>query len=476
MVEKVLKYIEEFGLLTEGDRVVAGVSGGADSVCLLFMLMEIRNTIPIEIMVVHVEHGMRGEESLEDARYVEKLCGDHGIAYKQYSVNIAEIAKKEKLSLEEAGRAARYQAFEQTLADWEGSRIAIAHNRNDNAETVLFNLFRGTGIKGLCGIPPKRDSIIRPLLCLSRTEIEEYLKKRRISYQSDYTNFEDEYTRNKIRLNIIPYVEENINKRVLDHISDASKYLRQAEEFIEKNARKAYEACVQERPGSNSIDAEQFGSMDRIIQEYIIRICIGRIAGNLKNMSGTHIRDVIGLGKRQVGKRVSLPGGLIARRGYHEIYIEKTEGTREPEGRAGKGAFIQEQVAVTDVEIPGKYRFEELGMELEFLLLNREENQQIPEKTYTKWFDYDKIKVNLQLRTRRTGDFLQVNSQGAQKKLKAYFIDKKIPGEDRDRILLLADGPHILWVIGHRISEAYKVTDTTKKILCVRVNGGKNNV
>ncbi|WP_091236892.1 tRNA lysidine(34) synthetase TilS [Anaerobium acetethylicum] len=477
MVNKVLSYIREFGLLEAGDRVVTGVSGGADSVCLLFMLLEISRKIPIEIFVVHVEHGMRGDESLEDAKFVETLCSENGIGYRLFSVNINETSKKEKISLEEAGRIARYDAFSQIVSEWGGSRIAVAHNRNDNAETVLLNLFRGTGVKGLCGIPPKRGNIIRPLLCLTRAEIEAYLSERKISYRSDYTNFEDDYTRNKIRLNILPYVEETINSRALDHISEASKYLRQAEEFIEKNALAAYDRCVVEEPSGNVIMLEAFEQQETIIQEYIMRMSIEKVLNRLKNISGRNIEDVLGLKGRQVGRYVTLPDGLIARRGYNEIFIEKKpEGL--PQARHGRQKAAGERVPEVQIEVlvPGTCRCESLGMDIEFSLITRAENQQIPEKTYTKWFDYDKIKFNLQLRTRKSGDYIQVNSVGARKKLKAYLIDEKIPAEERDRILLLADGSHILWVFGHRISEAYKVTEETKRILIVRINGGKENV
>ena len=192
MIQKILKFITENDMLKANDRVIVGVSGGADSVCLLFTLMEIRREIPLTLAAVHVEHGIRGEDAKEDARYVQRLCQEYDIPFRKYCYRVAEIARERKQSVEEAGRELRYQAFEEACREYHANKIAVAHHMDDDAETVLLNLFRGSGLKGLAGIPAVRGKIIRPLLCVSRQEIEQYLTEHGIAYRTDATNLTEE--------------------------------------------------------------------------------------------------------------------------------------------------------------------------------------------------------------------------------------------------------------------------------------------
>ena len=210
MIEKVRKYIKQYDMLMPGDTVVAGVSGGADSLCLLFMLKEFAKEMPLQLAVVHVNHGIR-EEATEDAAYVKQICEELDVPFFLKEADVEGIAKSQGISTEEAGRNVRYEAFSEVLGEhFTAGKIAVAHNANDRAETMLFHLFRGTGLTGLSGIKPVRGQIIRPLLCLSREEIEQYLVKKEIAFCIDRTNNEDTYTRNKIRHHILPFAEENI--------------------------------------------------------------------------------------------------------------------------------------------------------------------------------------------------------------------------------------------------------------------------
>ena len=222
--EKVFAYIREHHMLQAGDRVVAGVSGGADSVCLLFLLLEWQKEVPTDIAVVHVDHGIRAEAG-EDARYVEQLCEERGIPFFLTRAEVRNRARMEKISEEEAGRRTRYEAFEKAAKEWGATKIAVAHNSNDRSETQLFHLFRGSGIRGLASIMPVRDRIIRPLLCLERWEIEKFLQQRGIVYCKDATNEEDDYTRNRIRHHILPYAEQNIVKGCVAHMNQTAELL-----------------------------------------------------------------------------------------------------------------------------------------------------------------------------------------------------------------------------------------------------------
>ena len=215
-------------MLQPGDRVVAGVSGGADSVCLLFLLLEWRREFPLDIAVVHVNHGIRPEAG-EDARYVEKLCGEHKIPFFLTEADVRQRSILEKCSEEEAGRRTRYEAFDKAAEEWGATKIAVAHNSNDRSETQLFHLFRGSGIRGLASILPVRGRIIRPILCLERWEIEDFLTQQGIFYCKDATNDEDDYTRNRIRHHILPYAEQNIARGCVAHMNQTAELLAETE-------------------------------------------------------------------------------------------------------------------------------------------------------------------------------------------------------------------------------------------------------
>jgi tRNA(Ile)-lysidine synthase len=231
MMEKVFKYIREKGLIKKNDHIIAGVSGGADSVCLLLLLIEMKREWNLKIHVVHVHHGIGGKEADEDAAFVEKLCKEKQLSFSCHYVDIPKVSQTEGISCEEAGRQERYRIFNQVMKEKTAYKIAVAHNLNDNSETILWNLFRGTHIKGLGGIAPENGVLIRPILCLTREEIEEWLEEKEIDYRKDSTNDQEIYTRNRIRKNILKEARENINFRSLEHIAGAGEALREIEEY-----------------------------------------------------------------------------------------------------------------------------------------------------------------------------------------------------------------------------------------------------
>ncbi len=461
MVNNVLQFIREKEMLLPNDRVIVGVSGGADSVCLLDILIQIKEVIPITIYVVHIEHGIRGEDSIKDAEYVKLLAVRNQLEFKMFSYDVLAHAYKNGLGTEEMARILRYQAFEIARKEFHCNKIAVAHNKNDNAETLLLHLFRGSGLKGLSAIMPVRDHIIRPLLCVERCEIEDYLKLRQIDYCTDYTNFEDDYTRNKIRLNVLSYVKENINQKVISHVDMASRIIYEAWEFLEEETYKVYSTCVESKDKEELIKISKLNYVSDILKKNIIRKCIENVSKSLKDITNIHVELILSLQTQQVGKLVHLPYGIVAKRGYEEIIITTEKYSNIP---------VKESILI---QVPGVYYFN--GLQFIFSLEEKEKNQIIPENRYTKWFDYDKIGNGLLLRTRETGDYFVVNLSGGTKKLKSYFIDEKIEREKRDGIPVLCDKNHVIWAIGYRISEAYKVKEDTKKILRVQVNGGNDN-
>lgn len=464
MIDRVTEFIETHKMLNENDKVIVGVSGGADSVCLLFMLTEIKKKLPVELIAVYVEHGLRGLESEADGQFVEELCRSWQIQFERYQYQAGKIARERKLSVEEAGREIRYQAFGKALKKYHADKIAVAHNKNDQGETILMNLFRGSGLKGIGGITPVRDSVIRPLLCLTRMEIEQVLEQEKIPYRIDSSNNEDYYTRNKVRMHIIPYVEKEINNKAVEHLARSSAQMQCIESYLQRQAEAARREVSKKSDGVIKINCRDFLVLDPVIQGYLLYQSVEEITGARKDIQAIHIETLHRLMTKQVGSSIDLPYQCYAEKKYEEVWLVRKTEPKET------------QPVSIDVKVPGICEIERLDTRIYFSIENAGKVPDIEGKIYTKCFNCDIINGNLQIRTRKSGDYLVVNKDGGRKKLKDYFIDCKIPKEQRDEILLLADGSHILWIIGGRISEAYKVTRDTTKILRVRMDGGSTNV
>lgn len=482
MMKKVLEYQRQLGLIADGDRIVAGFSGGADSVCLLLVLEELKKQYDFSFCAVHVEHGIRGEESEADAVFAEVFCQERGIPFYLYHVNAPDKAKMEGISLEEAARKLRYECFERAQAAYGGTKVAVAHHGDDNAETMLFHMIRGTGIHGMTGIPPEREQIIRPLLCVTRAEIEAFLARQQVSYCVDSTNADVAYSRNRIRSQVMPQLLK-INPRAVEHMTSLSQQVEELYDYVSRSAWEAGKDSLKilcdgiwltadgltdfmATPAEIRIAKGHVAAMEPVLQKEFLHQVLGMAAGSKKDIGAVHVEALRQLFFAETSKQSSLPYGLMATVGYEDVVLVKgqgkhktIEGTPEPPiCHKSLEDILKEWVALPNgLRVTGKI-FDFDG-----------DLEKIPEKTYTKWFDYDRIKGTVLLRKRMAGDYLIINQKGNQKKLKEYFIHEKISKEQREQTWLLAESSHIIWIIGHRISEGYKVTTDTKQILEVRV-------
>lgn len=463
MQKKVLEFMEQYHMAEEGERILAAVSGGADSICLLLVLLALQKERKYELCVVHVEHGIRGEDSLKDAAFVEKFCRMHKIPCKVYHCKAKNYAREHKMTVEEGARTLRYEYFEEGAREFGADKIAVAHNQNDCAETMLFHLVRGTGLKGLCGILPVRGNIIRPLLCVERREIEAYLETQGQEYCTDKTNEETEYTRNRIRHQVLPVLNE-INSQTVVHMNQMASAALELQELLEQLTEEAREGYIRKEE-SHTLILHSIQKEKRMIQKSLVHQVLTEAAGSSRDISSVHVQEVLDLVEKQVGKKVNLPYGLEAERTYEGVRIGK-KGIEEKNNRQ-IGQTMWEIIPEQTIYIS------EYDYTIRTRVLKRTpENEEIPQKIYTKWFDYDKIKGSMLLRTRQEKDYFIINAQGGRKKLKNYLIEEKIPREQRDKLLLLADGIHLIWAIGYRISEDIKVTEHTKRILEIQVDGG----
>ena len=481
-MKRIEKFIQKYHMLTCGDKVIAGVSGGADSVCLFLMLLELREKIGFDLIAVHVHHGLRGEAADQDQRFVEALCEQHRIPLEIFRVNLESIAKKRKQSLEEAGRMVRREAFDSVCQKYGGNKIALAHHQNDNAETLLWNLSRGTGLDGLGGIRPVNGKFIRPLLCMNRKEIEEYLAKRKQSYCIDETNAGTDYTRNKLRHLVLPILEEQVNLAAVRHMNETMEQIWELQEYMQEQVEAAYQECVQEHSEKAcwiQIQQNSFETFPELIKKMVIRKGMEQVGGKKRDLSHKHVDVMMELMNKQVGRTLDLPYEMHAKRNYEGIRLEKRR--TYSSGEEKKAEIMQE--CMSELNIPGEIILADRNLKGRCKILEKPKNLSIkerPQKIYTKWIDYDIIKSSLYIRTRQAGDNIVIDEKGHQKKLKSWFVDEKIPKEVRDSQLLLAENNDILWVLGHRMSKAYQVKQSTKWILQIEVetyksDGGKEN-
>ncbi len=522
MRERILAYIRRYHMVEEGDLVCVGLSGGADSLCLLVILQELSEELGIRLQAVHVNHGLRGEESDQDQAFTERLCREREIPLFVYARRVGEIARELGVGTEEAGRLVRQQIYLQCMQEHGSTKIALAHHQNDLAETLLFHLARGTSLRGLGAIRPVSGFLIRPLLCVSRGELEQELRSRGMTWRTDSTNLQDQYTRNGIRHHLIPSLVDEVNAQAVAHMAQAAGDLAQADDFLREEACRRMQELVWEEKGGICL-SEDFRKLPDILQGYLVVECLERLEGSRKDLTRTHVGLVKQLADQQTGKRLSLPGGITGVREYGGIFLGREPAARglglaaatspgEKTASLGKssaaGLSPMEQPADSPVEInlseevllAGELVEVPLEMPLgqgrlfcRLLQRSRREdpvekqlNQpgypgkaepmpeggKIPQKKYTKWLDYDKMKTGLVVRTRRAGDYLVVNSSGGRKKLKDYLIDQKVPRRERDSIPLLASGSEIYWVAGYRISESCKVDRDTRQVLYIEIRGG----
>ncbi|MBC7981481.1 tRNA lysidine(34) synthetase TilS [Candidatus Parcubacteria bacterium] len=454
MYEKVLKTIQKYHMIQPHEHIVLGLSGGADSICLLYLLKRLQEEMAFQLYAVHIHHGLRGDAADQDAIFVKGICQKLAVPCEIYYRDIRSEASLLKISEEEAGRKARYEIFHQCLNAHGKGKIAVAHHMNDQAETVLFNMMRGSSLKGLGGILPIRGVLIRPLIDCTRHEIEVFCSDNLLQYMKDYTNELCQYSRNQIRLELIPYIEKNFNPNFIRQMGNMSELVREEDAYLEEEALRLFQGVKKEATSEHVIlDIDKLMLIHPVVQKRILRNVLLVLGVGLKDFEYKHILSLKALLEKESGKRISLPFGVIAQRVYQELHFLK--------GEQEKATW-----AYTLSKDDLNFYIEETGHQVKVRFFENENYTDFPQNLYTKWFDYDKIECNLAIRNRRDGDFIALTGK---KKLKDYFIDEKIPREIRQNLPLVVDGSNILWVVGYRMSDYYKVTKATKTIMALEI-------
>ncbi len=399
ILRKVRDFIRKYNLTEKGDKIVVGLSGGADSVFLLHTLYMLKDDLEIDISAAHINHCLRGHEAERDAKFAKEFAKSLAVPFYLNKTDVKSLAAELKISEEEAGRKVRYDFFDSICQKWGGGKIATAHNMNDNAETVLMHLIRGSGMAGLCGIPPKRDNIIRPVLGITRAEIEEYCRENKLLYVTDSTNSETIYTRNKVRLELIPKLTE-INPGIITGINNLSSILTADNEFIEDCAKKTYNEVVKD----GKIDINKLKTMPQSIMRRQLIMWAKEKGISLENVHIEKLSEF--LGTSVTGKKIDVNGATLAV-SYGFLTVSEKNVKKE---------FCHILKDDCDLTVCG-YRIK---------------------SDMSGKFSFNKGDT-IEIRNRRDGDKIRVN--GVTKKIKKLFIDKKIPAETRsDYPVITANG------------------------------------
>ncbi len=454
MVKDFINRFREFAqknkLITPSDKIVVAVSGGVDSIVLLDVLNELKDQLKLELIVAHFNHKLRGAESDEDEEFVKSFASKLGLECYVRSENTREYCKTRKISIQEGARELRYNFFE-TLRLLKGfDKIATAHNANDNAETVLLNLFRGSGVNGLAGIQVKRGNIIRPLLFATRDEIEEYANEKGLTYRIDSSNFKTSYRRNYIRLKLLPLISENINPGIIETLNRTAQIFSELSEFIRHEVSKITKfITVEETPGKVFVDIQRLKSYLYFIQESVIISVVESFFG--ERIDFARVLSILNLVDSTPGSAVMISGDLFVYRDrQHLVFMQKPE-------------FVESEIFVY-VHPGERYETEHFVFSSEFV---KKEEVQFSNNSQVEYIDAELIADELILRNWQPGDWFVPLGMKGRKKISDFLIDLKIPIYEKRKVLVLESEGKIVWVCGLRLDERFKITDSTNKILKV---------
>lgn len=465
MINKVRGIINKYNMLNPGDRVIVAVSGGPDSIALLQILAMLSDEYRLELIAAHINHGLRGGDSDEEENFACLFSKSLGIKFESNTLDIKALSKEHNKSIEEMGREERYKFLAHIAQKHSAKKIALGHHLHDQVETVLMNVIRGCGIEGLRGILPVRDGIfIRPLISSTRDEILSFLDARGLFYMNDSSNFDNAYLRNRIRNRLIPLLKAQYNQHIETTIAHLSEISRQDDAYLQEAVAQAIsELNIDGQSEEITLKIPCFLQLHEALQRRVVKVLLERFATLGKAIGYVHVKSVLDLiHYGGPSGKLNLPGYIEIKREYGHLSIIRKQRSDRVDKRRVKG---ETSGLSYDVVIPGRIDVGQQGTVITFDFVEEipsGTNYQNPKVIY---FDYDKLFPPLLIRTRRPGDRIQPLGMEGSKKVKSYFIDKKIPRHLRMEIPLLVDRESVLWIIGMGMSERVKITDNTLRMV-----------
>jgi tRNA(Ile)-lysidine synthase len=464
LTDRVFRFARQHRLFPEGGNVVAAVSGGPDSVCMLHMLLALRNELSLSIHVAHLDHGLRGAESAADARYVADLCRRRGLPFTVEQDDVSEYRDSHRLSPEEAAREVRYRFLSNVAGEVGADRVAMGHTMDDHIETVLMHLIRGSGTRGLRGLLPvsrlsiagSRITSVRPLLEVTREETAGYCRRFDLQPRLDASNLSLSPLRNRIRQHLIPLLAQ-YNPRIAEALCRTARIAAEDFSFLEIETERVWGRLVREEANGMSLSRKGFLALPVALQRHLLRAAVEAMLGNLKDIESTHIEEVIRALDRPAGKRITLPDGLNFIIDYDRFLLSPETAPVSPL------PALDEEVALNVPGETGLAGWRVLASEMDASDMRDDGDE------FTAYLDLEKAGRELTLRQRRPGDRFQPLGMNEVKKVNEFMIDSKIPRSWRERVPLVCSPQHIVWVVGWRIDERARVTASTGKVLRLEV-------
>jgi tRNA(Ile)-lysidine synthase len=461
--ERVLGFIREHCPPAPKSRLVVAVSGGPDSVCLLHILTRLREALGIELYAAHLDHQLRGAESESDAQYVASLAQSLGIPVIIEKREVRAYQAQKRISLEEAAREVRYSFLAETAKAIGAGEVAIGHTRDDNIETILMHLIRGSGTRGLQGLRPRTEwqgagislTIIRPLLEISREETQGYCREHGLSPRLDSSNLSLSPLRNRIRLKLLPRLK-GYNPRIAEALLRTARLAASDLAFLEEEGERSWNQTARLKEDTVILDKGRLLELPPALKRQVLRLSLGKLSGSLKDIEARHIEEMMNALNKPAGRSLNLPGGLTLTIEYDRYLVGK-----EPLALAP----LPPLEAELPLSIPGETRLP--GWLVTASVAKRKPLQE-EDDSLSACFDLDKTGDRLSVRNRRRGDRFQPLGMSQTKKLNRFMIDAKIPRRWRERVPIVSSPEHIVWVVGYRIDDRVKVTGETRQVLCLR--------
>lgn len=444
--EKIIRFIEEYKLIKRGDKILIALSGGPDSVFLFHFLLKYKKKYGIIIGAMHVNHMIRGKEADRDEKFCKNLCSLAGVDYHTVKRDVPSFAKTIKISIEEAAREIRYKEFEKVKKKFGYDKIATAHNCSDNAETVFLNLIKGTGIKGLAGIPIRRQNIIRPILSISKDEILTWLGKNKVQYLIDKSNLSNVYERNFIRNEMFPMIKKNLNPNVEHTIFKSSLVLKKQSAILQSKIEILGELVVVKKKDKLEINLDELNKIDEGIWAEVIKFAVERSFP--VQFSFNDCKKIVSLVSNQAGRSINLPGKLKALKERNRILIFQQETEKKND--------------LVEIKIGETKPLDHKKVSINYI--NKHSAKYSFNKT-VEYIDSDKIIGNFILRAWKNGDRFYPLGLAGSKNVSDFLNDEKVQAYEKRMQLVLINSQKIVWVVGHRIDDRFKVTDKTRKVL-----------